>query len=64
MPFVVLIFFVSGVFLGTCFNTHYQKEINTNLCKQLYTQTCDYTECIDKNMPLEYIKKVRPIDEK
>lgn len=64
MPYAFLIVFILGVLLGTCFNTHYEKEINTTLCKQLYTQTNNYTECVDKGIPLEYIKKVRPIDEK
>lgn len=64
MPFVVLIVFILGIVLGTSFNTFYIKEINTTLCKQLYTQTNNYTECISKDIPLEHIKKVRPIDEK
>ena len=64
MPFVVLIFFIAGIFTGTCFNNFYEKEIHTTLCKQLYTQTNNYAECVSENIPLKYIKKVRPIDEK
>jgi len=64
MPLVILLVFALGIGVGTSFNRFYEKEIQTTLCKQLYTQTSNYVQCVSKIIPLEYIKKVKPIDEK